>query len=205
MRNKRRIISTALIVTGLILLAGAGTLFFNNMIENNRFQEDSGELVSRVASGISEAQQTDIPDDTSASKEHEDMPDGETVEIDGEIYDGILTIPSIDLEMAVYDTWNEDLLRKSVCRYYGSAGTSDLVIAGHNYRSGFGKLKELMPGAEVFFTDASGTVYSYVVDETEVLPGTAVSEMIGSEWDMSLYTCTYGGRSRFTVRCRLSR
>ena len=205
MRNKRRIISTALIVTGLILLAGAGTLFFNNMIENNRFQEDSGELVSRVASGISEAAGSSASGEGTADKSGGETSSRNTVDIDGEIYDGILPIPSIDLEMAVYDTWNEDLLRKSVCRYYGSAGTSDLVIAGHNYRSGFGKLKELMPGAEVFFTDASGTVYSYVVDETEVLPGTAVSEMIGSEWDLSLYTCTYGGRSRFTVRCRLSR
>ena len=203
MRNKRRIISTVLIITGISLLAGAGFLFFGNMIENNNFQDDSEAVVSRVAEAISETVETQetgiVPDEET----EEDMPVQKTIVIDGEIYDGILTIPEIDLEMAVYDTWNEDLLRKSVCRYYGSAETSDLVIAGHNYRSGFGKLKELEPGDVIYFTDAEGVVYSYVVDVTEVLPGTAISEMIENDWDLSLYTCTYGGQSRFTVRCRL--
>ena len=203
MRNKRRIISTVLIITGISLLAGAGFLFFGNMIENNNFQDDSEDVVSRVAEAISETVETQetgiVPDEET----EEDMPVQKTIVIDGEIYDGILTIPEIDLEMAVYDTWNEDLLRKSVCRYYGSAETSDLVIAGHNYRSGFGKLKELEPGDVIYFTDAEGVVYSYVVDVTEVLPGTAISEMIENDWNLSLYTCTYGGQSRFTVRCRL--
>ena len=203
MRNKRRIISTVLIITGISLLAGAGFLFFGNMIDNNNFQDDSEDVVSRVAEAISETVETQetgiVPDEET----EEDMPVQKTIVIDGEIYDGILTIPEIDLEMAVYDTWNEDLLRKSVCRYYGSAETSDLVIAGHNYRSGFGKLKELEPGDVIYFTDAEGVVYSYVVDVTEVLPGTAISEMIENDWNLSLYTCTYGGQSRFTVRCRL--
>ena len=203
MRNKRRIISTVLIITGISLLAGAGFLFFGNMIENNNFQDDSEAVVSRVAEAISETVETQetgiVPDEET----EEDMHVQKTIVIDGEIYDGILTIPEIDLEMAVYDTWNEDLLRKSVCRYYGSAETSDLVIAGHNYRSGFGKLKELEPGDVIYFTDAEGVVYSYVVDVTEVLPGTAISEMSENDWDLSLYTCTYGGQSRFTVRCRL--
>ena len=76
------------------------------------------------------------------------------------------------------------------------------MIAGHNYKSGFGKLKKLSPGDKVFFTDMNGRVTRYIVEVIEVLDGTAVEEMITGDWDLSLYTCTYGGKSRLTVRCR---
>ncbi len=31
---------------------------------------------------------------------------------------------------------------------------------------------------------------------------TATEEMIASDWELSLHTCTYGGRSRVTVRLK---
>ena len=31
--------------------------------------------------------------------------------------------------------------------------------------------------------------------------GTDVDGMLSGGWDLSLYTCTYGGRARLTVRC----
>jgi len=37
----------------------------------------------------------------------------------------------------------------------------------------------------------------------EVLLPTAVEEMTAGEWDLTLFTCTLGGRSRVTVRCEL--
>ena len=48
----------------------------------------------------------------------------------------------------------------------------------------------------------NGRVTRYIVEVIEVLDGTAVEEMITGDWDLSLYTCTYGGKSRLTVRCR---
>lgn len=35
----------------------------------------------------------------------------------------------------------------------------------------------------------------------ETLPETAVEEMRAGEWDLTLFTCTYDGRARVTVRC----
>ena len=55
MSNKRRIIGNVLLVTGLLLLLGAGGLYFYNMIESNRQAEDSLEIVSRVKTEISAA------------------------------------------------------------------------------------------------------------------------------------------------------
>ena len=34
-----------------------------------------------------------------------------------------------------------------------------------------------------------------------MLPGTAVEDMELGIWDLTLFTCTYGGRSRIAVRC----
>ena len=204
MKNKRKIIGNTLLTIGIVLLIGAGVLFVYNMAESNRQASDSLEITTKLKSMIvpDESGETSVSDE----KTEASTPDSQkTVEIDGSLYDGILSIPAIDLEMAVYDAWNDTYLRKSICRYYGSTYTNDLVIAGHNYRSGFGKLKKLNPGDDVFFTGVDGTVTSYVVKQVEVLDGTDISGMLSGGWDLSLYTCTYGGQARLTVRCEARR
>ena len=204
MKNKRQIIGNTLLAIGIVLLIGAGILFVYNMAESNRQASDSLEITTKLKSMIvpDESGETSVSDE----KTEASTPDSQkTVEIDGSLYDGILSIPAIELEMAVYDTWNDNYLRKSICRYYGSTYTNDLVIAGHNYRSGFGKLKKLNPGDDVFFTGVDGTVTSYVVKQVEVLDGTDISGMLSGGWDLSLYTCTYGGQARLTVRCEARR
>lgn len=203
MKNKRRVIGNILLITGLLFLLGAGGLFFYNMVESNLQSEDSLLLTSKVKSFVSEAEATD-PSENNGNLGYL-MPD-EQIElvpeiVDGSLFDGVLTMPSIDLEMAVYDTWNETYLRKSVCRYYGSPYTNDFVIAGHNYRSGFGKLKQLKVGDMIYFMDMKGNVIAYEVKLTEVIDGTDISGMLSGGWDLSLYTCTYGGEARYTVRC----
>jgi sortase A len=45
-------------------------------------------------------------------------------------------------------------------------------------------------------------VHYYEVLLLETLPGYATEEMIASGFDLSLYTCTPGGASRVTVRCK---
>lgn len=201
MKNKRKTVGNILIITGLVMLLGAAGLFIFNMCENNHYDDEAGDLAERVKTQISA-----VP-----SSGNGESQDGQTVQDNGTelkaqlagnaSVDGILTIPSVNLEMAVYSTWNDELLRKSVCRYYGSPYTDDYVIAGHNYHNGFGKLRKLKAGDEVFFTDMKGIVTRYVVKQTEVLEGTDVTGMISGGWHLSLYTCTPGGKARFTVRC----
>lgn len=123
------------------------------------------------------------------------------IPLDGYSYIGYLTFPTLGLELPVMDTWDMQRLKKAPCRYYGSAETHDLVIAAHNYRSSFGQCRNLQIGDEILFTDAAGIVHRYFVGEIEILEPTAVEQMIRSDWDLSLYTCTYGGTQRLTVRC----
>lgn len=122
-------------------------------------------------------------------------------ELDGERYIGVLELPSLSLTLPVQSQWSYPALKVSPCRYAGSAYQGDLVVAGHNYRSHFGKLANLSPGDPVTFTDMEGSTFSYTVMELETLPADAVEEMTSGDWDLTLFTCTLDGQSRITVRC----
>ena len=76
-----------------------------------------------------------------------------------------------------------------------------MVIMAHNYRSHFGYLKKLSEGSRITFSDMDGAIWEYEVVAFDVLPADAVEEMTAGEYDLTLFTCTYGGGSRVTVYC----
>lgn len=115
---------------------------------------------------------------------------------------GILSIPVLELELPVLTDWDYAKLKVAPCHYFGSCYTSDFVIAAHNYAAHFGRLSQLQPGDLVIFTDVSGITHCYETVLLETLSATATEEMIASGFDLSLYTCTPGGGSRVTVRCK---
>ena len=136
-------------------------------------------------------------DENGEAKEHP------VVEIDGRDYVGIITIPSLDIELPVLNEWSYANLRVSPCRMCGSAYTDDLVLLAHNYNTHFGRIKTLEPGDIVIFTDMDGAVFVYEVDEQQILAPTAVEYVTASDWDLTMFTCTIGGRTRVVVRLNL--
>ena len=124
------------------------------------------------------------------------------MELDGRDYVGVLEIPSLELSLPIQDEWSDRLLKYSPCRYEGTI-YDGMIIAGHNYKSHFAKLKQLLPGDEVRFIDLDGNIWNYVVSGTEVIAGYDVERMKSGDWDLTLFTCTYGGESRYTLRCTL--
>lgn len=130
------------------------------------------------------------------------IPEEDFIQVDGNYYAGILTIPSLNLELPVLGEWNYDGLRVAPVRYQGLPETDDFIIAGHNYSSHFGTLGNLNSGDTIYFVDATGKLYTYEVMYTEVLADTSLEELttIG-EYDLTLFTCTLSGKSRVTVRC----
>lgn len=124
-----------------------------------------------------------------------------TIEVDGNEYVGYIHIPSLDLELPVLNEWSYPGLKIAPCRYVGSAYSNDLVIAAHNYKKHFGGIKNLNAGDVVTFTDVDNNVFNYKVALTDVLEPTATEEMVESDYDLTLFTCTLGGTSRVTVRC----
>ena len=46
-----------------------------------------------------------------------------------------------------------------------------------------------------------GAVWQYEVEEVDILAPSDVEGMTAGEYELTLFTCTYGGQSRVTVRC----
>lgn len=124
-----------------------------------------------------------------------------TAEIDGHHYVGYLDIPSLELSLPVMSDWSYPQLKISPCRYSGSVYLDSMIIAAHNYDRHFGRLKNLETGALVRFTDIDGNVFDFSVTALEQLWPDQTDEMLSGEWDLTLFTCTLGGRQRVTVRC----
>lgn len=121
--------------------------------------------------------------------------------VDGYAYIGYLSIPALNLELPVMSDWSSNQLLKAPCRYTGTLLGNDLVIMAHNYGKHFGSLGKLQPGDAVIFTDVDGKITNYQVQLQEILQPTEVEAMVSGAFDLTLFTCTYGGQTRVTVRC----
>lgn len=123
-----------------------------------------------------------------------------TMKIDKQSYIGYIELPTLGISLPVISEWSYPKLRIAPCRYSGSAYDDSLVILAHNYARHFGNIQRLSIGDPVQFIDARGNIFQYVVAKHETLGRRDVKEMIDSSYDLTLFTCTYGGKYRITVR-----
>lgn len=186
----------------LCLSASIGLLLYNQQEDT-----DAGSAAQNVLNDIQTIVPTvhqklvTLPSPDYTEDEEEVSSEMTVTEIDGYEYIGYLSMPSIDIELPVMDEWDYTRLKISPCRQFGSTKTDDLVIAAHNYKNHFGKLSQLEYGDLLSFTDMDGCVTIYTVSDIEILQPNQVDEVENSIWDLTLYTCTYGGQSRVVVRC----
>ena len=188
--------SSCLFMTvGVLFLAAAVMLVGKNNYDDQRageLSEKAAKVFVQEVERIKEEQDYDII----AGME---MP---AIEIDGERYVGVLCIPSLGLELPIMEECTERGLKTSPCLYEGNVYENNMVIAGHNYRKHFSGLKTLQEGTLLTFTDADGNVFSYNVAWSEILQPSDIEKMTDAkEWDITLFTCTYGGNERYAVRC----
>ena len=191
---------TILMTIGLLLLAAALFLAGYNIWDEHRAEGSAQQVLDQLVSETPQPEPSTPEEPTPEYILHPEM-DMPTVEVDGNRYIGRVTIPALGLELPVMSQWSYPNLKIAPCRYQGSAYTGDLIIAGHNYRTHFGPLKNLRVGDAVLFTDADGNQFRYTVAQVETLAKTAVEEMAAGDWDLTLFTCTLGGQTRVTVRC----
>lgn len=207
-KKKKNQIGKIFTITGLLLFAAALALSVYNLWDGYRAEQSREKLLEEyrdknqnISGGGEQAEESDgqIPD-YQLNPEME-MPEITLEDLDGAACIGVLEIPAIDLKLPVLSEWSYPLLKKAPCRYSGSAYLDNLVIAAHNYRTHFGKLKELETGDEVIFTDAAGNRFEYKVAVVGALTPQSVEDMTSGEWALSLFTCTLDGKNRVTVRC----
>ena len=189
---------------GTVLLAGALALLLWNQQEAQAAEESSVELMTRLVEELEEIEDSTVPlEYVGVPVEYLDPSAFEMteVEINGHMYIGYLSIPSLELELPIMSGWDYSKLQIAPCRYYGSVMGEDLVLMAHNYPKHFGKISRLKEGDSVIFVDMDGITTCYEVVAQDILAPYAVEEMVAGDFDLTLFTCTYGGASRVTVYC----
>jgi sortase A len=205
---KRNLFGTALIVVGALLLLGAVGLLGYNMLEEHSAGESAQAVLDQIIPAVK----------TPGKPQHEDLqgslPQVETpnyilnpqmdlpeTEYDGRRYVGVITIPALEVELPVLKGWSRSGAKIAPCRFEGTPYMDDLVICAHNYQSHFGRLNTLKTGDLVQFMDMEGNLFTYQVVSFEILQPNQAELLRSGGWDLTLFTCTIGGQSRFTVRC----
>lgn len=176
-------------VIGILLILAALAIWNYNEWDADRADYTAQTLLTEVT-----AQQTRTKPQTA-----------ETADSESEKSDrflGTLSLPTLNLELPVYATYDDSLMKDTVCRYAGGVDTENLVIAGHNYKRHFGKLTNLRIGDEVALTTMDGTTYRYQVEQVETLDSTAIDEMTAGDYPLTLFTCNYSGQARIAVCCQ---
>lgn len=187
-----------LIVLGAAFILAAALLFGYNMWQQYRAEKLSSEAMNSLASVIgSDSVTNSIPD----YLKYPDM-DMPTTEIDGIPYVGYIEIPYLDLKLPVIDEINDDYLKMAPCRNSGTAYRKNLVIGAHNYNKHFGRINSIPYGEEVVFYDLDGNKFTYEVADAETLQPNQVEELCEAEYPLTLFTCTWGGKTRIVVRCK---
>ena len=210
MRNK----GTGLIFLGLLLIAAALFLTAYNLYDEQRAGQSAMEAIDQLGDLLPPKETVTEPTaeqevfyDQTALPDYVLCPDMEMpVEtINGIDYIGVLQIPSLEIELPIASEWNYPNLKTAPCRYSGSAYLNNMIICAHNYSSHFGKLKNLSEEDVATFTDMAGNVFIYKMVERETLNPTDIEEMEDGDWDLTLFTCTVGGKTRVTIRFKLDK
>ena len=204
---KKRNFGVIFIVLGLICLGAAFWLLMQNRAEEENaalaVRQAAPQLVEAIDQRREELANAPVSTLPLFIQNQEPDPNREmpTTTIDGHEYVGYLVIPALELELPIMSGWSYPKLRIAPCRYSGSLYLDNLVLMAHNYKRHFGGIKDLRPGDQIFFTDLDGETVEYEVIALDVLQPSAIEDMTAGEFDLTLFTCTYGGKSRVTVRC----
>lgn len=203
-----------LVLAGALLIGGALALYGANRVEDEKAGAAAVETAAVLQQQIEQAQtqhmQTEVqeqPEDVSTEPSMDaPVEDAETeptpVAMVGDYeYLGVLSLPSLGLELPVMADWDYDRLKLAPCRQFGSAEEDNLVIAGHNYIGHFANLGMMKAGDSVTFTTMDGAVNTYVVAKTDIISPEDTEKVSESGYALTLYTCTYGRQNRVTVYC----
>lgn len=188
------------IALGIVSLLGAVSLFLYN-----RTEADAAGKASESVLQTMEEEYGVVPESTVLMPELYTDKEMKSTTIDGNEYIGYISIPSVSINLPIMKDWSYDGLRIAPCRFSGSLYTDDMIIAGHNYITHFGPIESLSSGDEVNICDMENNVWQYKVLWIEVIDGADIEGMMAKSetdnWDLTLFTCTMSGTSRYAVRC----
>ena len=112
---------------GVLLLLAALVLTVHNLREARQAEYFSGETAAKLTEEISRRR---------TAREAEPEPQSEAppeAEAESTDYLGLLELPTLSLTLPVAAEWSYPALKRTPCRYSGTAGEVSFVIIAHNY------------------------------------------------------------------------
>lgn len=201
MRSRTAII---FILLGAVLILSACALGVYYLYEDHRAKENAALILTMIEPSVEAAVYEPEDERTSPSQMEEDAQSTIRFEEDELDVIGILTLEKLDIRLPVLSEYRAQNLKITVCRYEGDyfAQSGKMVIAGHNYKSHFGKLSQMTEGDIVIFTNIYGNEYQYYVTDIIEIDGTDTDALVEGDWTLSLFTCAFDRTKRIVVRCR---
>lgn len=218
LRKKKKIYQVIFIISLVIVTILTGYYI------NTEYEQRKGESVSKdiLKSYESLKDTTIVKDDVLVVALNENVSQVPVEEIEDPIsavytaqgmqytVDSVLNIPSLEIKYPVLSETSDALLKISLTKFWGGSANSvgNYCIVGHNYDGKdifFGKLNRIKNGDLVQLEDRLGRtvnykVYnSYIVDPTDV---SCTSQLTNGKKEVTLITCSDGGRTRLVVKCR---
>lgn len=123
---------------------------------------------------------------------------------------GTIEIPSLNISYAVFNEFNEELLKMSPCKFYGTEinETGNIAIAGHNFdnHTFFSDLNKLQINDEIYLYSNTNEKYIYSVYNTFETDSNDLS-VLNSKFitgkELTLVTCNNTNQKRFIVKAIL--
>ena len=119
----------------------------------------------------------------------------------------VLNIPKLGINYPVLSESTDELLKISLCKFWGPQANEvgNYCIVGHNYKNEtfFGRLDELENGDIIELKDLTGRIIKYeVYDQYIVEPDdvACTSQLTGGKKEVTLITCTNGGKQRRVIK-----
>lgn len=181
-----KILSRFFIVLGISFILNALFMVLLNLYNETNAEKESSVVLDKMEDII----------------ENKDISEGlASININDNNYVGTISINKFDLNLPICEDYSYDNLKISPCLYYGDFNSNNFVICAHAYAKHFKYIGNLEKGDIVILTDVKNETYYYKVELVEELTGTDVDQMLNSDFDLTLFTCSPSGLKRITVRC----
>ena len=217
LRKKKKMYKIQFMASLVLVLVFSGWYIYTEF-DKNASEAKSHEILNNISFNQVATNNTDPEEPLTVAIDNTEIIGEETQTLNGSYtddggvtynYESILSIPSLGIEYPVLSETNDDLLKISLNKFWGGSPNSvgNYCIVGHNYKSGkmFGKLSMIQNGDIVKLTDLTGNTLDYAVYTTYVVDPDNVEctdQKTNEQKELTLITCTNGGKQRLIVKCR---
>lgn len=120
-------------------------------------------------------------------------------------YFGKIIIDKINLEYTVFNDYNEDLLKISLCKFSGSDinEKGNITIVGHNYNDNrfFGRLSELKIKDTIKIISLDNKEYNYIIYDIFETEENDTSVLKNNRYyELTLITCNNINKKRLVIK-----